>query len=100
MAGLIYNILLIIVEKYLYQKQKEELFCLHLTPLCSRHFTVPNSNTKSSQQLVLGIDNNIDDPERGHDMMKTQVWPQGLSQKGVQPSYGHPILKEIQGKFT
>ena len=100
MAGLIYNISLIIAKKNTYQKQKEDLFCLHLTLLCNRNFTVPNSNTKSSQQLLLGIDNNVDNPERGYDMMKTQVWPQGFSQKGVQPSYGCPFLEEIQGKFT
>ena len=76
------------------------MFCLHLTLPCSRNFSVPNSNTKSSQQLLLGIDNNIDNPERGYDMMKTQVWPHGFSQKGVQPSYGRPFLEEIQGKFT
>ena len=87
-------------KKNTYHKQKEDLFCLHLTILCNRNFTVPNSNTKSSQQLLLGIDNNVDNPERGYDMMKTQVWPQGFSQKGVQPSYGCPFLEEIQGKFT
>jgi len=44
----------------------------------------------------LGIDNNIDNPERGYDMMKTQVWPQGFSQKGVQPSYGRPFWKKYK----
>ena len=27
------------------------------------------------------------------------LYRQGFSQKGVQPSHGHPFLEEIQGKF-
>ena len=72
------------------------LFCLHLTLLCSANFTVPNSNTKSNQQLVLGIDNYIDNPERGYDMIQTQVYPQGFSQKGVQPSCGCSFWKKYE----
>ena len=31
---------------------------------------------------------------------KAMACGQGFSQKGVQPSYGHPFLEEIQGKFS
>ena len=32
--------------------------------------------------------------------IKTQLYAQGFSQRGVQQAYGRPFWEEIQGKFT